>query len=113
MFDRMGTALPAVNVCVSAGPIKQPKLNGTSGELRDDAKNDWRANMNDLTCIHSKMGLCESCQADYDADPAAWVEYGDHPAGIAAWQALQEEMDREMGRARAEPVPPPDPTVPF
>jgi hypothetical protein len=66
-----------------------------------------------LNCIHAAAGLCPACTADYDADPAAWVEYGDHPAGLAAWQALQEEMDREMGRARTEPVPPPDPTVPF
>jgi hypothetical protein len=58
-------------------------------------------------------GLCPACAADYDADPTAWLEYGDHPAGIAAWKALQEEMDREATRARTEPVPPPDPTVPF
>lgn len=44
-------------------------------------------------CIHSDSGLCEACQADYDEDPAAWIEFGDHIAGLAAWKALQKEMD--------------------
>jgi hypothetical protein len=46
-----------------------------------------------LTCIHAAEGLCPACAADYDADPTAWVEYGDrcpacrgtgHIEGVAA-----------------------------
>jgi hypothetical protein len=44
-------------------------------------------------CIHHPaFGLCRECQADFDADPAAYAEYGDHPAGIAASKALRAEM---------------------
>lgn len=48
--------------------------------------------MDDLTCIHQFRGLCECCQADYDEDPAAWVEFGNHPRGIANWEALRAEL---------------------
>ena len=39
-----------------------------------------------ITCIHQpagECGLCEQCAEDYAVDPTAWLEYGDHPAGIA------------------------------
>jgi hypothetical protein len=67
-----------------------------------------------LTCIHSTDGLCEQCQADYDEDPDAWIEYGPHPAGIARWaaeQAMQAEWCRQHP-ASTEPLKP-DPEIPF
>lgn len=45
-----------------------------------------------ITCIHSESGLCPACQEDFDADPEAWFEFGDHPAGIERWEALQAEI---------------------
>lgn len=48
-----------------------------------------------LTCIHAESGLCPACQAEYDEDPRAYLEFGDHPQGIANWKALQEEMAAE------------------
>lgn len=54
----------------------------------------------DMTCIHRESGLCPACQADFDADPEAWVEFGDHPAGIERWEALQAEL-REGARDEA------------
>jgi hypothetical protein len=50
------------------------------------------------TCIHQPTGLCPACQAEYDEDPVAWMEYGDHPAGLANWRALQAEMDEQAQR---------------
>ena len=63
-----------------------------------------------LTCIHFTDGLCPACQADYDDDPSAWLEYGEHTAGITRWQELQAEMKAAL----AEPAPEIDWTdVPF
>ena len=45
-----------------------------------------------MTCIHATAGLCPACQAEYDYDPDAYLEYGDHPAGLARWRALQEDI---------------------
>lgn len=45
-----------------------------------------------LTCIHAPIGLCESCQRDYDEDPSSWHEFGNHAAGIERWKALQAEV---------------------
>lgn len=45
-----------------------------------------------MTCIHAAAGLCPACQAEYDYDPGAYLEYGDHPAGLANWRALWEEI---------------------
>ncbi len=44
--------------------------------------------MADLNCIHTEtgVGLCEQCQADYDEDPMAYVEFGYHPEGIRRWR---------------------------
>lgn len=43
-------------------------------------------------CIHGDgRNLCPDCRHDQEADPAAWEEYGEHPAGIAAWAALRQE----------------------
>lgn len=63
-----------------------------------------------MTCIHSALGLCQSCQADYDTDPTAYIEFGDHPAGIARWQAEQAIIEASM----AESVPvPTGPDIPY
>ncbi len=56
-----------------------------------------------LTCIHSPPGsgrLCEDCQRDYDADPSAWVEFGDHEEGLQRWRLLQKELDRDAEEER-------------
>lgn len=45
-----------------------------------------------LTCVHTAAGLCPACQADYEADPIAWIEYGDHPDGIRRSRDLAEEL---------------------
>lgn len=45
-----------------------------------------------MTCIHAATDLCPACQATYAADPGAYLEYGDHHAGIARWRALQEDI---------------------
>jgi hypothetical protein len=44
--------------------------------------------------------LCPNCLAEYSEDPVAWLEYGEHPAGIANWRSLREEMNRAQ-----EPTP--------
>lgn len=67
-----------------------------------------------LTCIHRSHGLCESCGRDYEADPSAWEEFGDHPDGLrrrAAEEALVAAWEEERRRE-----PPPEPMaddVPF
>lgn len=45
------------------------------------------------TCIHQADGLCPDCLESFQADPNAWIEYGDHPQGIANWQRLLAEME--------------------
>lgn len=61
-----------------------------------------------MTCIHSDTGLCPDCQADYDVDPLAWLEFGLHTEGIARWNTLRAEI------AAQEPDEPIDWTdVPF
>ncbi len=57
-----------------------------------------------LTCIHSKSGLCKSCQDEYDIDPTAWIEFGDHPEGIARWKAEQERIAADRAEQEAMPV---------
>lgn len=51
-----------------------------------------------MTCIHHLRagadGLCPACRADYDEDPAAWLEYGDHADGLNRWYGLLDEMAR-------------------
>lgn len=48
-----------------------------------------------MTCIHADKGLCPACQAEHDGDPMAYWEFGDHPEGIARWQALRAEIAAE------------------
>lgn len=45
-------------------------------------------------CVHSPDGrtLCPACQEEYDADPTAWEEWGNHPQGLKNWEALQAEL---------------------
>jgi hypothetical protein len=52
-------------------------------------------NGNNLPCIHAEHGLCPLCRRDCAADPQAFLEYGDHPAGQERWQALLEELRQE------------------
>jgi hypothetical protein len=63
-----------------------------------------------LTCVHMPegiAGLCPVCAEEWEEDPAAYVEMGDHPAGLRRWQELQEEM------AVLPPPCEPDPDIPF
>jgi len=53
-----------------------------------------------LTCVHAEQGLCPQCQADYDQDPEGYLEMGDHPAGLANYQQLLNEMAEEQARVR-------------
>lgn len=62
-------------------------------------------------CIHGDgTNLCPACQEDYDGDPDAWEEFGQHPQGIANYQALLEEIAADA--ERIAPVEP-DPNIPF
>lgn len=54
-------------------------------ELADEHAADSSLNTphrSGLTCIHAKVGLCPSCREEYDTDPLAWLEYGQHPHKI-------------------------------
>lgn len=56
-----------------------------------------------LTCVHREPGtegLCGQCQADYEEDPSAWIEFGPHPAGQENLHRLQEEMNEEATAER-------------
>jgi len=37
-----------------------------------------------MNCLHCETGLCPECQADYDTDSQAWLEYGQHAEGDQA-----------------------------
>lgn len=64
-------------------------------------------------CVHMDEGLCAECQADYDEDPSAWDEYGNHPVGLANWRALQDEIAAEAERVRSLPPMQDDPSIPY
>jgi hypothetical protein len=77
------------------------------------AKDDWgpddRVTLTDatgLTCIHADRGLCPDCREEYEEDPSGWLEYGQHPAGLARWRALQARV-----AAASPPGPGPDEEV--
>ena len=53
-----------------------------------------RNESNYMTCIHQESGLCRECQAEYDADPQAWIEYGNHREGIENWNSIKAEMEQ-------------------
>jgi hypothetical protein len=55
-------------------------------------------------CIHAASGLCPDCRDAYEEDPSGYLDYGDHPAGLARWQALQAEIaaDSASPESRAE-----------
>jgi len=46
-----------------------------------------------MNCIHNETGLCPDCQADHDADPTAWLEFGLHTQGVENSNRLQAEME--------------------
>src|SRR5262249_53714744 len=85
-----------------AGPVALPRPAGRPDTPRPGG--DWP--MDPPTCIHAARGPCPACQAEYDEDPQAYLEYGDHPQGLANWRALQAEM--AAGAAEAVPPPVPD-----
>ena len=66
-----------------------------------------------MNCIHNAIGLCDACQAEHDEDPIAWIEFGQHEAGIENWHRLQVEMDEERQRLQALPASEPDPTISY
>lgn len=66
-----------------------------------------------LTCIHAVKGLCDTCQADYDTDPAAYIEFGDHPQGIANWKAEQARIEEWNAAQPQAPSDMDDTSIPF
>jgi hypothetical protein len=58
--------------------------------------------MDNLTCIHQSHGLCRRCQRDFDEDPVAWLEFGNHPEGLANLAALEAELAAEAAAYRRE-----------
>lgn len=68
-----------------------------------------------MTCIHQPKGLCPACEQEYQIDPDAWIEFGDHPDGIQRWKDLQAEMEQDRLNAMAGESGPStnDPDVPF
>lgn len=65
-------------------------------------------------CIHTNgAGLCASCQAGYDYDPSAYLEFGDHPEGLANWKREQEMMLDDIAEMEARGPGIPDPDIPF
>jgi len=46
-------------------------------------------------CIHCTDGLCKKCQAEYDEDPSAWLEYGQHEQGERNWKQRHELMGED------------------
>ena len=82
------------------------------------------SNQPELTCIHQSSGLCPTCQEDYDTDPGAWYEFGQHPAGIARWEAecgqwaadnarWKAELDEYIAARKAAGLPEYDSEIPF
>jgi len=37
-------------------------------------------------CIHQEHGLCARCTEAWEEDPMAYLEFGDHPAGVRRWE---------------------------
>lgn len=68
-----------------------------------------------LTCIHEDDGLCPTCEAEYEADPLSWLEYGQHPAGLENWQRLQDELAADRPPEHNDDMPEPfdDSEIPF
>lgn len=97
---------------------EQPEL--TDEEREEIADIDRRALRAWLAagnhCIHSPAGrICGDCRADYEGDPSAWFEYGDHPEGVVNWQRLQAEIEQDARRFAACGLAmlPDDPNIPF
>jgi hypothetical protein len=72
-----------------------------------------RPHRSGLTCIHTDVGLCLRCREDYDEDAQAWIEFGHHAAGIAAWDALQAEIAAEQAREPSAQEQRNDADIPF
>lgn len=58
-----------------------------------------------MHCIHDENGLCPACHDDYQADPAAWIEYGDHADGLDNWQRTKDEIAADAENNQSEPGP--------
>jgi hypothetical protein len=79
-----------------------------AGALSMLAKAAKAATMPGITCIHAQHGLCPKCQADYDQDPQAYVEFGQHPQGEANWRQERDQMLIDKGidpTSCPEPLP--------
>src|SRR5262245_30822344 len=55
-----------------------------------------------LTCVYAVRGLYPECRAEFNEDPEAYIEFGNHPAGIERYRALLNEL------IRAEAISPDD-----
>lgn len=76
----------------------------------------WRANgvgpAGIHHCVHVERGLCGKCWDEYDADPSAYIEFGDHEQGIANWKAEQELIAKSAAES-VQHLPCDDPSIPF
>lgn len=61
-------------------------------EVYDATPDDLEEMARHLTCIHAVSGLCVACLEEFAEDPMAFAEFGNHPAGIANFAALQAEI---------------------
>lgn len=65
-------------------------------------------------CIHGDgLSLCQACQAEYETDPTAYLEFGEHPAGQAAWAAEVATMSAWEAEQKLLPHGEPDQEIPF
>lgn len=63
------------------------------------------------TCIHRESGLCADCQAEYDTDPEAWIEFGYHTQGQLNWEAEKKLIEQSARESTERQLP--DPDLPF
>lgn len=47
------------------------------------------------TCIHAVDGLCPPCLKQFQDDPDRWIKFGNHPDGLARWNACWEAMEAQ------------------
>lgn len=66
-------------------------------------------------CIHSPDGveLCGDCLEQFEIDPAAYDEFGDHPEGLRRWNQEREAMAKFYAEMEAQPRYEPEPDLPF
>ena len=62
-------------------------------------------------CIHADgKTFCPECRWAWEYDPDSYLEYGDHPAGLKNWRALQKEIKGARNAKIASDI---DSSLPF